>query len=492
MADQEHWGADSPRVIADRGRAAMMLIGVMLSILVAALGQTIVSTAMPMVITELGGLQHYDWAFTSYLLASTVTVPIYGTLSDRYGRSPFFLLGMAPFLTGSALSGLSQDMMQFIVFRAVQGLGAGALLPIAQAIIGDLFTPTERGKWQGLLMAVVGIAAIVGPIAGGWITDHWGWRWAFYVNMPVGALALLTAGFALPGQSRRSEHRIDYRGAALLVVAAIPTLLSLSWAGTEHPWATAQIIGLLALAALTWAAFLRVEVHAAEPIISPGLFRNRVFLVAVCATFLSASAMYGAIMFLPLFVQGVIGHSVTNTGAVLTPLMLSFVAGCGLMMLGLISVLFLPELPLPKRNRPLPGPIVAPQGMVAEAAKEGFAVAPRPRQIPTRVVADRPQEGRNGAYSEERHAETRDTHEQTDSGPGRPVKSARLPGRRLRGQPPARWEGRPHPGWRQGQQPGRAGPSGVAGARRLRRDDGGLRPLRGGQPPGRDHRSGAP
>jgi MFS family permease len=154
----------------------MILVGVMLGMLFAMFGQTIVSTTMPRVIAELGGLQHYAWVFTGYMLASTVTVPTYGTLSDRYGRHPFFLLGMAIFLVGSALSGLSQDMTQLIVFRAVQGLGAGAMLPITQAIIGDLFPPAERGKWQGILMAVFGVAAIVGPVTGGWITDHWGWR----------------------------------------------------------------------------------------------------------------------------------------------------------------------------------------------------------------------------------------------------------------------------------------------------------------------------
>jgi EmrB/QacA subfamily drug resistance transporter len=261
------------------------------------------------------------------MLCSTVTAPIYGTLSDMYGRRPFFLVGMALFLLGSALSGLSQDMTQLIVFRAIQGLGAGAMLPIAQAIIGDLFPPAERGKWQGLLMAMFGVAAIVGPVAGGWLTDHWGWRWAFYVNMPVGALALLTAGFALPGQSRRSQHQIDYRGAALLVAAAVPMLLAFSWAGTEYPWASSQVVGLLALAALMWVAFVLAEARAAEPIISPGLFKNRVFAISVVATFLVAAGMYGVIMFLPLFAQGVLGESATNAGAVLTPLMLGFAVG---------------------------------------------------------------------------------------------------------------------------------------------------------------------
>src|SRR6266542_921984 len=195
---------DGLRGSVSRGRLVAILVGVMLGMLLAALDQTIVGTAMPRVIAELKGLEHYTWVVTAYLLASTVMVPIYGKLSDIYGRRPFFLGGMVVFLLGSALSGTSQTMTQLIAYRAVQGFGAGAMMPIVQAIIGDVFPPAERGKWQGLLMAVFGLASIVGPVTGGWITDHWGWRWVFYVNMPVGALALL-AGLTLPGQSRRRE-----------------------------------------------------------------------------------------------------------------------------------------------------------------------------------------------------------------------------------------------------------------------------------------------
>ncbi len=308
-----------------RGRIAMVLAGVMLGMLLSALDQTIVGTAMPRIIAELNGLQHYAWVFTSYLLASTVSVPIYGKLSDIYGRRPFFLLGMIVFLIGSALSGTSQDMTQLIIYRGIQGLGAGAMMPIAQAIIGDIFPPAERGKWQGLMMAVFGLASIVGPTMGGWITDNWGWRWVFYVNMPVGAVAIATAGLALPRLSHRQQHQIDYWGALALGAATVPLLLAFSWAGTQYAWGSAQVVGLFVFSAVMFVTLYFLESHAAEPIISPSLFKNSVFTVSTIATFLVSIGFFGAILYLPLFVQGVIGDSATNSGVVLTPMMLGFI-----------------------------------------------------------------------------------------------------------------------------------------------------------------------
>src|SRR3989441_11845071 len=193
-----------------RGRLIAILIGVMLGMLLAALDQTVVGTAVPRIVANLGGLQHYAWVATAYLLASTVSIPIYGKLSDIYGRRIIFIGGMVIFLAGSALAGTSQDMTQLIIYRGFQGLGAGALMPIAMAIIGDVFPPAERGKWQGLIVAVFGLSSIVGPVLGGWITDNLGWRWVFYVNMPVGAIAILTAGFVLPKSCRPVRHHIDY------------------------------------------------------------------------------------------------------------------------------------------------------------------------------------------------------------------------------------------------------------------------------------------
>lgn len=308
-----------------RQRLALILPGLLLGMLLAALDQTIVGTAMPRVIAELHGLEHYAWVFTAYMLTSTVTVPLYGKLSDIYGRRTFFLFGMIVFLIGSALSGMAQSMTQLILFRAIQGIGGGALFPIAIAIIGDLFPPAERGKWQGLFAAVFGFSAIIGPSLGGWITDHWGWRWVFYVNMPIGVLALLTTGLTMPKLASGRQHSIDYLGAALLIAGVTPLLLAFSWAGTEYPWSSIQIIGLFTVSAMFLALFALVEFRATEPILDLRLFRNRIFTPTLLAAFLIAIGMFGTILYLPLFVQAVLGRTATNSGAVLTPMMLGFV-----------------------------------------------------------------------------------------------------------------------------------------------------------------------
>ncbi|MHB9059138.1 MAG: MDR family MFS transporter [Bacillota bacterium] len=308
------------------GRLVMVIVATMLGMLLSALDQTVVGTAMPRIIADLNGLQHYAWVFTAYMLTSTATVPLYGRLSDVYGRKPFFALGLLLFLIGSFLSGHSHTMAQLIVFRGVQGLGAGAMMPIMQSIIGDVFPPAERGKWQGLMMAVFGLATIVGPTLGGWITDNWGWQWVFYVNLPLGLLAIVVGLLAIPAQARRKEHAIDYAGAALLLAAAVPMLLAFSWAGTEYAWKSAQIIGLFAFSAVMWVVFFVAEGRSAEPILSPGLFRENIFTVSVIASFVISAGMFGAIMYLPLFVQGVLGTTATNSGAVMTPMMLGFMA----------------------------------------------------------------------------------------------------------------------------------------------------------------------
>ncbi|MCM8750347.1 MFS transporter [Thermomicrobiaceae bacterium CFH 74404] len=315
----------SLRASLSRERRWFVVAGVLLGMLLSSLDQTVVGTAMPRIIAELNGLNHYSWVFTAYMLASTVSIPIYGKLSDLYGRRVFFAGGMVIFLIGSALCGQAQDMTQLILFRGLQGLGAGAMMPIAIAIVGDIFPPAERGKWQGLMMAVFGLSSIVGPWLGGWLTDHWGWRWVFYVNMPVGVLAIITAGLALPGRVRRVEHRIDVLGAITLVAGTVPLLLGFSWAGTEYPWSSWQVLSCFAaaLVMLSLALFV-VEPRAPEPIISPGLFRNRVFALSVLASFLLSAGMFGAIMYIPLFLQAVVGISATNSGTLLMPMMLGF------------------------------------------------------------------------------------------------------------------------------------------------------------------------
>ncbi len=296
----------------------------MLGMSLGALDQMIVGSAMPRVIAELNGLEHYAWVFAAYMLASTVVIPIYGKLSDIYGRRPFFLLGMSLFLVGSALSGASQNMLQLILFRALQGLGAGATLPMVQSIIGDLFPPIERGKWQGLIMSVWGLASIVGPAIGGLITDHWGWRWVFYVNLPVGSLAMATAGAALPRLTTKRQRDVDYTGATLLVLATVPLLLSLSWGGTEFNWISFPTIGMFVFSAAMFSVLYRVETRAEEPIINPSLFKNSIFTTSVIAAFLLSAGMFSALVYIPLFVQAVLGVSATRSGTIMAWHFMSF------------------------------------------------------------------------------------------------------------------------------------------------------------------------
>ena len=315
-----------------RRDTVLTMIGVLMVMLLASLDQTIVSTAMPRVIAELQGFDRYTWVSTAYLLTSTVTVPIYGKLSDLFGRKPIFLFGVVVFLIGSALSGASQDMNQLITFRALQGFGAGALMPIAIAIVADLFTPRERGKWQGLTGAVWGFSAIIGPALGGWITQNASWRWVFYVNIPIGIAALLVLIFLMPWlRSASRKVSIDYIGAALLVVGTVPALLGFTWAGSQYAWLSPQIIGLFAGALVALTTFViyeaRLERLGGQPIIEPSLFKNSIFTVSTIVTVIFGIALFGSIFFIPLFVQGVVGTSATNSGLILTPLMLTLVVG---------------------------------------------------------------------------------------------------------------------------------------------------------------------
>ena len=302
-------------------RLVLLLIGIELGQLLTALDQTIVGTAAPKILGDLNGFSQYTWIATAYLLTATVTMPVYGKLSDMYGRRLFFLGGMVIFLIGSALAGASQSMGQLIICRALQGLGGGAIMPIVSSIIGDVFPPAERGKWQGVTISVWGIASILGPSVGGLITDSWGWRWIFYINMPIGVVAFAITAITLQRRTARQIHTIDYLGILTLAGATTPLLLAFSWAGTRYPWNSPMIVSLLVGAALIAGIFLLVEQHAAEPILAPSLFRNSIFTVSVLATFVVGAALVGSLYFLPLFIQGVIGQSATNAGAVETPIM---------------------------------------------------------------------------------------------------------------------------------------------------------------------------
>jgi len=308
------------------------MIGVLLVMLLASLDQTIVSTAMPRVIADLQGFDRYTWVSTAYLLTSTVMVPIYGKLSDLFGRKPLFLFGIIVFLIGSALSGASQSMNELIAFRALQGIGAGALMPIAIAVVGDLFTPRERGKWQGVTGAVWGFSAIVGPTLGGWITENTSWRWVFYVNLPIGIIAMLVLIFLMPTlRGAEKKVSIDYTGAALLIAGTVPLLLGFTWAGTQYAWLSPQIIGLFAGAIMVLIAFVIYEAllerRGGQPIIEPSLFKNSIFSVSTIVTVVFGMGLFGSIFFIPLFVQGVVGTSATNSGLILTPLMLTSIVG---------------------------------------------------------------------------------------------------------------------------------------------------------------------
>lgn len=315
-----------------RRETLLTMFGVLMVMLLASLDQTIVSTAMPRVIADLHGFDRYTWVSTAYLLTSTVMVPIYGKLSDLFGRKPIFLFGVVVFLIGSALSGASQSMNQLIAFRALQGIGAGALMPIAIAIVGDLFTPRERGKWQGVTGSVWGISAIIGPTLGGWITQNASWRWVFYVNLPIGIAALFVLIFLMPTlRGRAKEVSIDYVGAALLVLGTVPLLLGFTWAGSQYDWLSVQIISLFAGSFVALVSFIVYEAwlerSGGQPIIEPSLFKNSIFSVSTLVTMIFGMALFGGIFFIPLYVQGVVGSSATNSGLILTPLMLTSVVG---------------------------------------------------------------------------------------------------------------------------------------------------------------------
>lgn len=305
-----------------------VMAGVMMGLLLAALDQTIVATAMPRIVQDLKGLEHLSWVVTAYLLTSTVTVPIYGKLSDIYGRKWFFLGAIFIFMLGSALSGLSQNMTQLIIFRGFQGIGGGALFANAFTIIADLFPPAQRGKWQGIFGGVFGIASVIGPTLGGYLTDHASWRWNFYINIPVGIVALIVVYFLMPNiKSHLKDRSIDYLGAFTLVVGLTSLLLGLVWGGNQYPWSSFQIIGLFLLSGIFLTLFGFVEKYAKEPILPLSLFKNNIFLISVIIIFFTGLGMFGTIVYIPLFAQNVIGVTATNSGVILTPMTLALIVG---------------------------------------------------------------------------------------------------------------------------------------------------------------------
>ena len=310
------------------------MVGLILTLLLSALDQTIVGTAMPRIIARLDGFERYAWVTTVYLLTSTIAVPIIGKLSDMYGRKFFLLGGAILFVIASALCGASGDlplpldgMNQLILFRGFQGIGGGMITGIVFAVIGDIFPPAERGKVQGMFAGVFGLSSVIGPALGGWITDNLSWRWVFYVNLPVGLLAIAALFVAFPYFAPEGGKRaIDWFGVATLIASLVPILLALTWV-TTYGWGSARVIGFLVFGFVMLGVFIFAESRATEPILDLKLFQNRVFTVSAIALFMTGMGMFGAILFIPLFMQGVQGVSATASGSLLTPLMLALITG---------------------------------------------------------------------------------------------------------------------------------------------------------------------
>ncbi|TDC82243.1 DHA2 family efflux MFS transporter permease subunit [Micromonospora sp. KC606] len=315
---------------AVRPNVRLVLVGLMIAMMLAMLDNMIVSTALPRIALEFGGANHFTWIVTAYILGTTVSTPIWGKLGDLYGRKGVFLTSVVVFLTGSALCGMSgsellggvdNGMVQLIAFRAIQGLGAGGLMVGVMASIGDLVPPRERGRYQGMIAGIMAIAMVAGPLVGGFITDNLSWRWAFYVNLPLGGVALLVLATTMHLPRYRTEHRIDWLGAALLSVGITAMVLVTTWGGTQYPWASPQVIGLVVLAVVTLCAFGLVERRAPEPILPLGLFATRNFALISVIGFLLGFGMFGVMNFLPLYQQTVQSASATNSGLLLLPLM---------------------------------------------------------------------------------------------------------------------------------------------------------------------------
>jgi EmrB/QacA subfamily drug resistance transporter len=297
----------------------------MVSLFMAALDQTIVGTAMPRIVADLRGFDLYAWTVTSYLVASTAVVPIFGKLGDQFGRKRFLLGGVSLFISASILCGLAQSMLQLIAFRGLQGVGAGLTFAMAFTTIADLFPPARRARITGLFSAVFGLSSILGPALGGILTDGPGWRWVFFINVPIGLAAVVSLYLCYPTvrPATRGPVKLDLLGSITLMLSVIPLLLALSWGGREYPWSSPIVIAAVTFAALMAVVFLWVETRASEPIIPPSLFRSSIVSVTIAASVLTSACLYGTLLFVPLFIQAVVGTGATQSGAVLTPMMVS-------------------------------------------------------------------------------------------------------------------------------------------------------------------------
>ena len=327
MADGQAAGADGKSKGRKDPTRTFIMAGLALGMLLASLDQTVVGTGLPKIVADLGGLDKFSWLFSAYMLAATVMIPMAGKMSDRYGRRPVFLFGMACFLGGSMLSGIAQDMNQLIIFRFVQGFGGGAMMPVAMATVADLYPPTERGKIQGGLGAVFAISSIIGPFIGGYIVDNLNWRWVFYVNLPVGIAAILVTMVKFPRIETNNAKPIDYLGMAAITASLTAGLLITFWGGDMYAWDSVEIIGLGAACVAASIGFIVAETKAVDPIVPFHLFKNPIYTLCSLAMLLMAVGLFGVVAFLPLFLQAVIGISATYSGEVLIPLMISAMVG---------------------------------------------------------------------------------------------------------------------------------------------------------------------
>ncbi len=327
MSSVDATSIDSSAPIAGIKHRGILISGLLIAMLFGALDQTIVGTAMPRIVGDLGGLSYMTWLTTAYMLTSTTVVPIAGKLADLLGRKVVYVTGILIFMIGSALSGMSGSMGQLILFRGFQGIGGGVMMPMAMIIIGDMFTGKERAKWQGIFGAIFGLSSVIGPQIGGWIVDASSWRWVFYINLPVAAIAVVLISLGLHRHERKATVKFDIAGIVTMIIGVVSILLALTFGGKNEPWLSWQILSLFALSIVSLVSFGVIENRASEPILPLHLFKNKVFSLINGIGFLMSVGMFGSIMFVPLFLQGILGVSPAASGTAMTPMMITMIVG---------------------------------------------------------------------------------------------------------------------------------------------------------------------